>query len=81
MANSPKRKVNQPKPPAPRQIAEIETEYAKLASQVGQAQYQAYIMTEEVRLLNQQILRLNQEASERRKLDVESAPKAEVTDA
>lgn len=75
-------------PPAPRTMDEINVEYGRLVSQAGQAQYQAYVYSEDLKRINQELKNLNYEAAERKRLDAKAdlekpvaAPQPETTQA
>lgn len=73
------RQVSLPAPQPPRAVADIQVEYQTTALQAGQAQYQAFVYSEDLKSLNKKLLALNREAAERNKLDAE-APKKEGAD-
>lgn len=67
------KKVNLP-PPTPRELPEIESDYGRLVSQAGQAQYQVFVYTEDLKRINENLRNLNYEAAARNKLN-EQKPK------
>jgi len=62
-------------PEVPRAMDEIKKDYQELSAQVANAQYTAFIKAKEVEQLNLRLLSLNQEASERTKLDSQEVSK------
>lgn len=66
----PGKKVNLA-PPMPRELSQIEEDYGRLVSQSGQAQYQVFVYTEDLKRINEQLRNLNYEAAARNKLDAE----------
>lgn len=68
-------KINLAPPKEPRQLAEIEQEYAKLAQEAGAVQYQVFVLGEQLKQINARMLEVNKEANERNKLT--EAAKAE----
>lgn len=65
----------------PRPAAELRAEFSRLANDAGQCQYQALVYTKRLEQINAQMLRVNQEASQRDKLDAEAAKKVEESKA
>lgn len=63
---------------APRKLEEIQAEYGQTASRAGQAQYQVFVFEAELQQLNNRMVELNQEASERAALDKEEQAKSEA---
>lgn len=53
----------------PREMKEIQTEYGQLVNQAGQTQYQSYVLDQELKRLNNELVRVNQEAAARQELD------------
>lgn len=66
-----------PKAPEPRQMVDIEQDYGKLVAQAGQAQYQVYVYTEDLKRINDALRSLNYEAAARK--SAEPTPKEEPT--
>lgn len=62
-------KLDQPK--QVRQIDEIRKEYDLLRAQAGDVQYQLFVLTEELKRLNLNMVQANQEAAERNRIDAE----------
>lgn len=58
-----------------RSMEEIGKEYARLKSQVADAQYQVFVYAKEVKRLNLEMEKLNVEANDRQKLDAEAKAK------
>lgn len=79
MKNPFSRKKNKgiPKDQVPRSKEEIQAEYDQIRLKVGQAQYQSFVYSEEVKQLNLLLLNLNREANARQQLDA-AAPKAQT---
>ncbi len=61
----------------PRQLAEIENEYARAANQAGQVQYQLFVYGKELEVLNEKMLELNREGKARKDLDAKANPEKE----
>jgi hypothetical protein len=53
----------------PRELDVINKDYAQLVSQLGQTEYQAFVLKEETNRLNALIRDLNYEAAERNKIN------------
>lgn len=68
MKNLFKKKIN---PTAPREFSEIEKEFQSLSAQAANTQYTIFVHTKELQRINERLLEVNTEASERRKLDAE----------
>ncbi len=69
-----------PQAPVPRAKQQIEEDYGRLVAQAGQAQYQVFVYTEDVKRLNEALRNLNYEAAARNSLDKQAAeakPKTE----
>lgn len=62
----------------PRPLKEIETEYAQVLSRAAQSQYLVFVHEQETNYHNNELLRLNKEAGERKRLDAESAKQEEA---
>lgn len=62
----------------PRDLESIKKEYSELLAKSGQSQYQSYVQELELAQLNKRMLEVNNEASERMRLDKENAPKPET---
>ena len=60
----------------PRTIEELNAAYSSLVSELGQAEYQVYAHSANASSLKKQILDVNVEANQRRKLDEEKAKDA-----
>lgn len=71
-------KAPEVKPRVPRELKEIEAEYAQTSLQAGQAQYQAYVYQAELDQLNVKLLSLNREAADRNNLNKEAEAKEEA---
>lgn len=61
-------------PPPPRDLEAIKTEYSQLVSRAGQLQYQSYVQELELAAINEQLVRVNNEAKARQDLDKAAAP-------
>lgn len=59
--------------PEPRSLKEINDDYTRLCAALGDARYKEYRHTQEVERLTKEIFEVDIEASERVKLDKESA--------
>lgn len=66
------------KPTTPRSLEELQKEYADLLSKAAQAQYMVYVHNKELEALNEQLVRVNQEAAHRQSLD-KKTPDTEVS--
>lgn len=64
----------------PRTMAEINEDYGRLVAQAGQAQYQIFIFTEDLKRINEGLRNLNYEAAARQKLDEKAASEGEKKD-
>lgn len=66
------RKTKQDKPAlteGPRQLPEIQKEYGELINQVGQLQYQRFVLQQELDVNNAKLIQVNNEAAVRIALD------------
>lgn len=66
------RKTKQDKPAlpeGPRQLPEIQKEYGELINQVGQLQYQRFVLKQELDVNNAKLIQVNNEAAVRIALD------------
>lgn len=54
---------------APREMPAIQEDYGRLVAQAGQAQYQIYVLNEDLKRLNSNLVAVNQEAAARQALD------------
>lgn len=61
------KKVSLPK--VPRELNVIQAEYGQLAAKCGQVQYQIFVMEQELKQTNEQMLELNREGAARNELD------------
>ncbi len=69
-AKKPK-KVNLP--PVPRQRPQLEEAYGRLVAQLGQNTYQQFVLAEDAKRLNQEIMNVNHEANARATMDKQEA--------
>ena len=76
MSNKSARKTKTPS--VPRAMEDIQRDHARLAMQAGGVQYQISVLGEELKTLNEQIKRLNNEGYARQQLD--STKKTETTE-
>lgn len=72
-----KKKEKYPTDSAPRSVAELTKAYTEEAARAGQAQYQIFVHTEELRQINDRLVKLNQEANLRQKLDAQAKAEAD----
>lgn len=74
MKNLFKRKKDKfPKPATPRPLDAIKQEYGELRAKAGDIQYRLYVNKEDLRLVNERLLQVNQEANDRMALDQAAA--------
>lgn len=64
-----KKKDKYPTESVPRSVEELTRAFTAEAAKAGQAQYQILVYTEELRQINERLLKINQEADKRQKLD------------
>lgn len=58
---------------SPRSMDEINDEYGRLVAQCGQAQYQVFVYSEDIKRMNEALRGLNYEAAARKNLDAARA--------
>lgn len=73
-----KKKDKFPTATGPRPLETIKQEYGALRAQAGDIQYQQYIHAEDLRRVNERLLKVNQEAQERMSLDKQLAEAAKA---
>ena len=74
MSNKSARKVKlPPAPKTPRSLDEINQDYGRLASQLGQASYQVFVFEMDIQRMNDELRELNYEAAARNALDKKAA--------
>ncbi len=67
------------KPVEPRSVEELQKRYQELLAQAATAQYLVYVHGLDLKRLNEEMVQVNNEASARKNLDAENAPKEEPT--
>lgn len=72
-----KSKKGYPTQQAPRVFADIEKAYQELLAKAAQAQYLVYVHGQDLKQLNQEMVRVNQEAALRQQLDRDAKKETE----
>jgi hypothetical protein len=63
---------------APRPVSEVQSEYSSLCMKAGHVNYQLFTLSNDLKLINEQLRDLNLEAAASQKFELEAKAKAEA---